>query len=480
MSLTFEPYHLNATGKINVILGKNGAGKSYLLRACNGALRHQGAIKYITPERGGRLTREGGVEANVHNTDWLFSIRNQNRSDQFRHISVSEFSRLETFVLRKIEQKTELRKDLSYSFETILNEINQLLDNVKIERGVGSGFDLKERNGGSARQPDALSSGEAELISLAIEILSYAYECENEEYKETQNWLLFDEPDVHLHPDLQFKLMRLLVRACEKRPFNVLIATHSTAIVSALSNLTSLQVAFMRPREMTLDFESANDTLKSIMPIFGAHPLSNIFNERPILLLEGDDDERIWQQACRSSRGRINVWPCVAGNIQSLNDFEVKAGSILSAVYDGGRGYSLRDKDNNAYPIEDLGPIVRCRLACRTAENLIVSDDVLALLNCDWSKMQIALENWLLTNVDHPQHKDVIAFKEANWDRSGAPLKSLRNLFMTLAGSQKPWEVAVGQAIANMRNAPSYGDMSLATFLGPKLVKELELQPFQV
>ena len=247
--------------------------------------------------------------------------------------------------------------------------------------------------------------------------------------------------------------MRLLVRACENRPFNVLIATHSTAVVSALSHLTTLQVAFMRPRATVLDFEPAGDTLKSIMPIFGAHPLSNIFNERPILLVEGDDDERIWQQACRSSQGAINVWPCVAGDIQSLNDFEVKAGAVIRAVYDGGRGYSLRDRDDSPYPIDDLDPIIRCRLACRAAENLILSDEVLALLNCDWPTMQSALENWLQTNTGHRQYNDVIEFRDSDWDRKNASLKPLRNLLMTLAGSQKPWEVAVGQAIANIKES---------------------------
>ena len=115
----------------------------------------------------------------MQNADWLFTTRNQNRSDQFRHVSVAEFSRLETLVLRKIEREPKLRQDMSYTFDTVLDEINLLLDNVKLERAVGSGFELKERNGGGDRQPDALSSGEAELVSLAIEILSYALGCED-------------------------------------------------------------------------------------------------------------------------------------------------------------------------------------------------------------------------------------------------------------------------------------------------------------
>jgi hypothetical protein len=46
-----------------------------------------------------------------------------------------------------------------------------------------------------------------------------------------------------------------------------------------------------------------------------------------------------------------------------------------------------------------------------------------------------------------------------------------------LAGSQKPWEVAVGQAIARLLTAPAMqGDNSLPSYLGPKLVSTLKLR----
>jgi hypothetical protein len=69
------------------------------------------------------------------------------------------------------------------------------------------------------------------------------------------------------------------------------------------------------------------------------------------------------------------------------------------------------------------------------------------------------------------------SFKIGGFDRLNADIKAVRNVFMMLAGSQKPWEVAVGQAIARLLTAPAMqGDNSLPSYLGPKLVSALNLK----
>src|SRR3990172_11787183 len=112
-----------------------------------------------------------------------------------------------------------------------------------------------------------------------------------------QNLLLFDEPDVHLHPDLQSRLATFMTSLSQRAPFTLLIATHSTPLLAALSQAGSTNVAFMRYGDREIKFSPADDTHRRILPIFGAHPLSNVFNESPILLVEGEDDERVCQQA---------------------------------------------------------------------------------------------------------------------------------------------------------------------------------------
>ena len=134
----------------------------------------------------------------------------------------------------------------------------------------------------------------------------------------------------------------------------------------------------MTRKDENATFKPVSEIIRTILPIFGAHPLSNVFLEKPLLLVEGEDDERIWQQAVRSSKGRISVWPCAAGDIQSLNDHENAVEEIARAIYDHPIAYSLRDRDDDPYEIDDKSIVKRMRLNCKAAENLLLSDDVLA------------------------------------------------------------------------------------------------------
>ncbi|MGJ4956271.1 AAA family ATPase [Bradyrhizobium sp. HKCCYLRH2015] len=480
MDIVVAEKKLTGLSKINVLLGKNGTGKSTLLRTFEqhrDALPNVGSARYITPERGGQLAYDGGIETTLaNNPGWADNVRRTNRYENFRGLSVTEYRRLETLVLRKIEKDLKSRQDLTFSFDSTLALINKLLDHVELSRGTNAGFEIKSKNTDQPLPAQLISSGEAELISLAIEILAFSYGAEDLQGK--TSYLFLDEPDVHLHPDLQERLMTLLVDAVRSRDIVVLVATHSTAVLGALSAYTEAHVGFISSGQNEVGFVPINEPLQRVLPIFGAHPLSNVFNKMPILLVEGEDDERIWQQAARTSERRLLVWPCAAGDIQSLDKYEDQVEEIAGAIYDSATAFSLRDRDEHPYEINDKKIVKRMRLFCRAAENLILSDDVLASLDTNWAKMIEAIDYWLTQYPEHPQFKEMNKFKLSGYDRQLGNVKSLRNIFMMLAGSQKPWEVAVGQAIGRlMSSSPEATDHSLTTYLGPKLIDALALRP---
>jgi len=124
--------------------------------------------------------------------------------------------------LRKIEKDTKLRADPDYTFDTVISIINVLLDNVEMRR-EGATFQLYKKGTQDTLNPVAISSGESELISLAIECLMFEEEC----VKGKENLLLLDEPDVHLHPDLQERFGQFLKENLKHS--RLIIATHSTA-----------------------------------------------------------------------------------------------------------------------------------------------------------------------------------------------------------------------------------------------------------
>lgn len=459
--------------KINVLIGKNGCGKSTILRTIDAQQSPEyGLVKYITPERGGDLVYDGNIDSRLGaNPNWLKDTRRRNSQSDFRQTSVSEFRRLETLVLRTIEKDKSVRLS-DFTFEETVAQINGLLDNIKLYRASDAGFKVKgSRESDYRREMHTLSSGEAELISLAAEILSFVYQVNSSFRSHQENILLIDEPDVHLHPDLQHRLIQLMVAAIGECPLTVIMATHSTAILAALADVEGASVGFMKARDDNVEFRPITETLRHILPIFGAHPLSEVFNRRPILLVEGEDDERVWQQAGRSSQGRLRVWPCAAGDKQSLARYEDYIEQIAGAIYDKPKVYSLRDRDEDPYEIDDKSIVKRARLNCRSAENLILSDDVLAMMGIDWSAMQNAMIAWIDNNTTHKQWHDMNRFRNSGFDRQNADIKSLRNLLMERAGSTKPWEVIVGQTIAcTMFQHAMESEHGIMHYLGGKLV----------
>lgn len=467
-------YNLKNLNKINILLGKNGCGKSTLLRAVKRSVELLPDTftksSYITPERGGALSYEAGLEQNFYtNKDWVTNERRGNQQSNFRQQSAAQFSRLERLVLREFEDDQRNKK-----FPVYIDKINSLLDNIYIERAEVS-FKIFDKENHQELKPNEISSGESELISLGIEVLSFGKECDDAK----ENVLFLDEPDVHLHPDLQVRLMTFLQDLVMTTKAVIVISTHSTAILGALNDYEYIHVAFMQKGNRDLTFGSVTDAYKKVLPVFGAHPLSNLFNQAPVLIVEGEDDERIWQKAVRSSTGRIKLYPCSTDDgISKIKEFEEDAEKIISAVYDSAKAFSLRDRDDVDVEEElnDLPHVVRLRLSCRSAENLILSDEALQSIGKSWIEVQQLFDAWLSSNTPHIHYQNMKDFKDGGYNRKNFSLKEIRHDIMGIFGISKPWEVVVGQTIALLRwrvDTDFNKDGSIFCYLGEKTVKNI-------
>lgn len=240
-------YSLRNLNKINVVLGKNGCGKSTALKKVQQALENGDEVKkskYITPERGGALKYDPGIEQNTSsNPRWLPNQLRKNQFTQFKQQTVLQFRKLELLSLREIEQNPDLRNDHAYTFQSIVDAINTLLDNIEIRR-EGSDFNIYNQADNAEIEPDAISSGESELIALGIECLVFAKESSDGE----ENILFLDEPDAHLHPDLQVRLAVFLNNLVEENSFRVVMATHSTSFLAAFENYSGVSIEFILNR----------------------------------------------------------------------------------------------------------------------------------------------------------------------------------------------------------------------------------------
>ncbi|MDQ3181716.1 MAG: hypothetical protein M3Q33_14510, partial [Acidobacteriota bacterium] len=118
-------YNLTGLSKINILLGKNGCGKSTLLKKIEVNLTAQnlGEVNYVTPERGGALQFDSGVEQNATNDEnYTRNSKRNNQWTQFKNYSVSQYRRLLILHLSDIERDRTLP-----GFDSILDKINNLL-----------------------------------------------------------------------------------------------------------------------------------------------------------------------------------------------------------------------------------------------------------------------------------------------------------------------------------------------------------------
>jgi predicted ATPase len=468
-------YQITNLSKINVLLGKNGCGKSSLLKKIEQQLKGQndGEVNYVTPERGGTLTYNASVEQNATNDEnWAPGQKRQNQWNQFKAYSISQFRRLELLSLREIEQDHQIRQDLTYNFDSVIQRINNLLTNIRIERTNKGDFEIFHNTSNEKLTANQISSGESELISLTIECLTFAKSCQ----KDGQNILFLDEPDVHLHPDLQANFIQFLIELVDNHDFKIVIATHSTAILGALLEYPDSRFSILINGNSSAEFKEISEIYRNILPIFGAHPLSNLFNQTPIMLVEGEDDVRIFQQAIRTANGQIKLYPCSVDGNGNLPDYENAVIEIINGVYDNAQAYSLRDRDEGDEMIDDSPPLIRYKISCRAAENLILSDEVLHNLGTNWAELMVSIDRWLDNFNDHSKHGIMANFKNGGFDRKGFNLKELRNVIVGLTPSSKPWEIAVGQVVGKIgaNEIPKdFSENKICNYLGNKLADKI-------
>jgi ATPase subunit of ABC transporter with duplicated ATPase domains len=168
---------LDGLNNINIVMGRNGTGKSRFLRDIEETINQDKStfyVRYVSPERAGSFMRDGIVLTNMsNNPDWLRQSRSVSQASGFKAASAMLFREAETLYLRRLASTPEIRTDLTRSFEADrLRKINQLLTNIPLEMGH-TDFEFRSLADGQIVSPHQISSGESEAVALAAEILYF-------------------------------------------------------------------------------------------------------------------------------------------------------------------------------------------------------------------------------------------------------------------------------------------------------------------
>lgn len=438
---------------ITVIFGKNGSGKSLLLRSIRDKKPEN--YHYVVPERAGELGFPAEMVNQQLDPNQRAKISRENVSPNYRQAA---YTRIQSLIQKRGASREKSIPDFLTPIE---DEIKELLPDFILKITGGNPPFILTRDGEAISSNNQLSSGEVQVLTLSLDLLSM---CGIWKFDKHEGVFLIDEPDSHIHPDLQQKLAKFLVRLYENFNFPLLISTHSTTLLAALGQhgdqKTSVIYLENKPELHATQF---NDVLKKITTCLGGHALMGPLFNFPLLLVEGDDDYKIWSEVPRYSNVQISAIPC---NGQEIYHYQKILEKLFGSILDNPSqesGYALVDSDMSK--ASNQNHIKFIKLSCNESENLYLTDEILKSLNTNWDE---AKKKIIEKSSEYGQKADELK-KVEPWNRKTVDCKSvIKQISQILDDKQLPWTYRLGKELGKSKPTGQ-----LAEFLGSEVVKAI-------
>ena len=181
----------------------------------------------------------------------------------------------------------------------------------------------------------SLSSGEREVLGIAFDfILRNPSHC----------IVFFDEPELHLHPELLSRLITTLRHVGESNQF--ILVTHSADLIS--SSLDETVVFLTPPKEdrsnQAVKIEPTGDVAEALHQL--GQSVGIVSLGKKIVLIEGSDsslDKKTYGQIVKDQFPELVLLP--SGGKENLSSFRTIASEVLDKSLWGIRFFMLADRD---------------------------------------------------------------------------------------------------------------------------------------
>lgn len=204
---------------INVIIGRNGSGKTRLLSKLSEDIVMNNDDSVFLPERP-LISRVVAISYSAFDNFRIPTFGAGSEGNDYRYIGIRK--RLEGEDGDAIKSSDDHWNDISIAIdeiedENLLGEIEKFIETSAFDGVVN----IKDRK---ALKPIFSRMSSGQKISLSII-------CQLAAFLEDDSLVLFDEPENHLHPGLLWSMMVSFDRVLKKKRSYSIIATHSPIIL---------------------------------------------------------------------------------------------------------------------------------------------------------------------------------------------------------------------------------------------------------
>lgn len=219
---------------------------------------------------------------------------------------------------------------------------------------------LEYEHDGHVFDVSTLSSGEREVVNIAFDFLLR---------QPTDCIVFFDEPELHLHPELSHRLIRTLQGIGARNQF--VLSTHSPDVITA--SLNKSVVFLSPPRADSTTQISANqaipvtedDETNQALRLLG-QSIGIVALGKKLVLIEGEHsslDKDVYGSIVRNRYPELVMVP--SGGRHVIQSFEILTEAVLSKTIWGVEFFMLCDRDSAPPPSTRATTTARLRILSR-------------------------------------------------------------------------------------------------------------------
>ncbi len=309
-------FQLKPLRRLTFIVGPNGSGKSQFTLALKAAIGSQ-KTRILSSDRldgfAPTIRMFGDGLASGISRSWFDDIRS----------SVAEMgSAIDAFVI--LEDRLDIQVIVEATLSSFFNrEIHLEWDSGRLKPMVSSPSGERYR----------LDREECHGIKELMVLLTHLY---NDSYQ----FLIIDEPELNLHPQLQAFFMEEVRKELTRSDKRIILITHSPFIIDIqnfgdLESIYSFTSDHSIPRSLTVPDEFEQQRIATLIPHLSVHHKQLFFSDNPIFV-EGVSDAQ-FVQALESARG-VSITAagsCVieAGGCEVVNKYLILCRHLGKSAY---------------------------------------------------------------------------------------------------------------------------------------------------
>lgn len=212
---------------------------------------------------------------------------------------------------------------------------------------------------------DDLSSGEKEILNIYIRF---------HQLKPNGAVILFDEADMHLHPDLERRYLEVLRKLGKGNQF--LLTTHSPEMMIAAGTESLYTIVKEPPKDGSNQFKrvTESENLHSVLSeLMGSRGIIS-FNQR-IIFIEGEyasADREIYEAAYPPARYNVSFVPAGGSNV--VRKIAEQVNTLLTVSTGFQQYFSIVDGDIKRFEEDPTGGSRLFRLPVYHVENFLINE----------------------------------------------------------------------------------------------------------